>query len=137
MQFGVSGSNRMQFGAPTRCSSELLRALISGLECPACCLGHWSNTHPAAALSWVSMPWRSMDLATAQWHRQAPLDPVVSFARPRSIASTAMTTRSGHRSEEHTSELQSLMRISFAVFCLNKKTRTSQQSPTYQQLNVS
>src|SRR3546814_9538535 len=26
------------------------------------------------------------------------------------------------RSEEHTSELQSLMRISFAVFCLNKKT---------------
>src|SRR3546814_9131512 len=27
----------------------------------------------------------------------------------------------GHRSEEHTSELQSLMRISYAVFCLNKK----------------
>src|SRR3546814_6216098 len=33
-------------------------------------------------------------------------------------------TRSGghHRSEEHTSELQSLMRISYAVFCLKKKT---------------
>src|SRR3546814_5784411 len=28
------------------------------------------------------------------------------------------------RSEEHTSELQSLMRISYAVFCLNKKTPT-------------
>src|SRR3546814_10056477 len=28
-----------------------------------------------------------------------------------------------HRSEEHTSELQSLMRISYAVFCLNKKKR--------------
>src|SRR3546814_2909858 len=27
------------------------------------------------------------------------------------------------RSEEHTSELQSLMRISYAVFCLQKKTR--------------
>src|SRR3546814_3937236 len=27
-----------------------------------------------------------------------------------------------HRSEEHTSELQSLMRISYAVFCLKKKT---------------
>src|SRR3546814_3342375 len=27
------------------------------------------------------------------------------------------------RSEEHTSELQSLMRISYAVFCLNKKTK--------------
>src|SRR3546814_11798249 len=29
------------------------------------------------------------------------------------------------RSEEHTSELQSLMRISYAVFCLKKKTRAS------------
>src|SRR3546814_8356118 len=29
--------------------------------------------------------------------------------------------RSGRRSEEHTSELQSLMRISYAVFCLKKK----------------
>src|SRR3546814_2753271 len=28
------------------------------------------------------------------------------------------------RSEEHTSELQSLMRISYAVFCLTKKTHT-------------
>src|SRR3546814_8490166 len=28
---------------------------------------------------------------------------------------------SAHRSEEHTSELQSLMRISYAVFCLKKK----------------
>src|SRR3546814_8688517 len=28
----------------------------------------------------------------------------------------------GKRSEEHTSELQSLMRISYAVFCLKKKT---------------
>src|SRR3546814_1137187 len=29
-----------------------------------------------------------------------------------------------HRSEEHTSELQSLMRISYAVFCLKKKKQT-------------
>src|SRR3546814_3311871 len=29
------------------------------------------------------------------------------------------------RSEEHTSELQSLMRISYAVFCLKKKTKIS------------
>src|SRR3546814_4830615 len=32
--------------------------------------------------------------------------------------------RNGWRSEEHTSELQSLMRISYAVFCLKKKTVT-------------
>src|SRR3546814_6198048 len=31
-----------------------------------------------------------------------------------------------HRSEEHTSELQSLMRISYAVFCLKKKNNTIQ-----------
>src|SRR3546814_3376970 len=31
------------------------------------------------------------------------------------------------RSEEHTSELQSLMRISYAVFCLKKKKKTTEQ----------
>src|SRR3546814_9353843 len=38
--------------------------------------------------------------------------------------------RQRHRSEEHTSELQSLMHISYAVFCLKKKidTTTSNQS---------
>src|SRR3546814_20156369 len=33
---------------------------------------------------------------------------------------------SAERSEEHTSELQSLMRISYAVFCLKKKTQKHQ-----------
>src|SRR3546814_6499120 len=44
--------------------------------------------------------------------------------------------RARNRSEEHTSELQSLMRISYAVFCLKKKKikhstckHTSQQTP--------
>src|SRR3546814_17626103 len=37
-------------------------------------------------------------------------------AMPRPMPTTAR-----HRSEEHTSELQSLMRISYAVFCLKKK----------------
>src|SRR3546814_6306851 len=38
--------------------------------------------------------------------------------------------RVGHcgRSEEHTSELQSLMRISYAVFCLKKKTKQTDRS---------
>src|SRR3546814_8855177 len=35
------------------------------------------------------------------------------------------------RSEEHTSELQSLMRISYAVFCLKKKQQSQQQSNIY------
>src|SRR3546814_4794492 len=33
----------------------------------------------------------------------------------------------GVRSEEHTSELQSLMRISYAVFCLKKKNKTAER----------
>src|SRR3546814_5637713 len=38
-------------------------------------------------------------------------------------ASTAALTAAVVRSEEHTSELQSLMRISYAVLCLNKKKK--------------
>src|SRR3546814_9148321 len=34
---------------------------------------------------------------------------------------------SGDRSEEHTSELQSLMRTSYAVFCLKKKKKIAEQ----------
>src|SRR3546814_7078844 len=34
------------------------------------------------------------------------------------------------RSEEHTSELQSLMRISYAVFCLQKNTKSDTTQPT-------
>src|SRR3546814_2316816 len=40
------------------------------------------------------------------------------------------------RSEEHTSELQSLMRISYAVFCLKKKkTKNMSNSKLYQQIH--
>src|SRR3546814_2086055 len=44
-----------------------------------------------------------------------------SIRQIRMATSTAPGT-SSVRSEEHTSELQSLMRISYAVFCLKKKT---------------
>src|SRR3546814_9119244 len=36
--------------------------------------------------------------------------------------------RDRRRSEEHTSELQSLMRISYAVFCLKKKTQNTKNN---------
>src|SRR3546814_3454498 len=41
--------------------------------------------------------------------------------------SRAIFGRDFGRSEEHTSELQSLMRISYAVFCLKKKKQNQQQ----------
>src|SRR3546814_7359151 len=40
----------------------------------------------------------------------------------KSCATTWRRCSAGNRSEEHTSELQSLMRISYAVFCLKKQT---------------
>src|SRR3546814_8709058 len=39
------------------------------------------------------------------------------------LKSIVALDRGGSRSEEHTSELQSLMRISYAVFCLKKKNK--------------
>src|SRR3546814_3330587 len=39
----------------------------------------------------------------------------------------------GQRSEEHTSELQSLMRISYAVFCLTKKNSTRKTNRVQEQ----
>src|SRR3546814_9793848 len=56
-------------------------------------------------------------LARHGWHchEQSP-----SFARSSRISPAGCLWAAG-RSEEHTSELQSLMRISYAVFCLKKK----------------
>src|SRR3546814_9936929 len=47
-----------------------------------------------------------------RWHRQWKINLIES--------------ENPHRSEEHTSELQSLMRISYAVFCLQKKKKRKQ-----------
>src|SRR3546814_5477481 len=51
--------------------------------------------------------------------------PVTRFACHASLNMIVFTfqTRKIWRSEEHTSELKSLMRISYAVFCLQKKTQ--------------
>src|SRR3546814_3163477 len=76
----------------------------------------------------------SFDTVHYPWSRRAHFEgarrqelchPYADSAEGDSVA--ARRTRSvrhcadGHRSEEHTSELQSLMRISYAVFCLKNK----------------
>src|SRR3546814_5517627 len=45
----------------------------------------------------------------------------LAAGKPMTVTHSANVEGKGERSEEHTSELQSLMRISYAVFCLNKK----------------
>src|SRR3546814_5053086 len=49
--------------------------------------------------------------------------------RPLAAQLSALTK--ADRSEEHTSELQSLMRISYAVFCLKKKNNKDNRRPTH------
>src|SRR3546814_9440606 len=95
---------------------------------------------PACATSRCTRP-RADELPDAGRSRRAArtLYPAARADRPaggdregRSRASAVVLAlrlagRTVHRSEEHTSELQSLMRISYAVFCLkkNKSTQTA------------
>src|SRR3546814_8092966 len=55
----------------------------------------------------------------------ASVDPAHADAAGETLV--AAVNRAGGRSEEHTSELQSLMRISYAVFCLKKKQNRSKE----------
>src|SRR3546814_6768936 len=57
--------------------------------------------------------------------------PVLLFVPKRIAYPTEHTTAICSRSEEHTSELQSLMRISYAVFCLKKKNQHEQKITHY------
>src|SRR3546814_8607637 len=58
-----------------------------------------------------------------------PAATLESIRRNRIALKSPLTTPvgGGFRSEEHTSELQSLMRISYAVFCLKKKIKTAKR----------
>src|SRR3546814_8894477 len=57
--------------------------------------------------------------------------PVAVRNCPHGRAARRCCKNSCYRSEEHTSELQSLMRISYAVFCLKKKTTRNLHITTY------
>src|SRR3546814_6651347 len=82
----------------------------------------------------------SSDLAARHWPRAGQMRSVRVSTPPRNPPHLHLPEK--ERSEEHTSELQSLMRISYAVFCLKKKTTSkntrmdsSQITPTYHVVN--
>src|SRR3546814_9672323 len=56
-----------------------------------------------------------------------PVDEAADIAAEQPLDLLGRRQRVFQRSEEHTSELQSLMRISYAVFCLQKKTKQKQK----------
>src|SRR3546814_5800331 len=57
--------------------------------------------------------------------RLAAIAPRIAWGIVNSFHKVAQQLSRQERSEEHTSELQSLMRISYAVFCLKKKKKTN------------
>src|SRR3546814_2895176 len=91
---------------------------------------------------WKNLSDRSITLADSLITRQAAssllkssLNENPSAVQNRFDFSTSLTGRFGKimviKSEEHTSELQSLMRISYAVFCLKKKINKVHRHNTY------
>src|SRR3546814_8176237 len=79
------------------------------------------------ASSWAMRAWLALREAGVVFEEE-----VVDIRRPQRFANLdrigAFSPPAMVRSEEHTSELQSLMRISYAVFCLKKTTNTNIES---------
>src|SRR3546814_8281528 len=92
------------------CSSELDRLFSTAGIFSFCGRGR------AKSISWACRTTISSASATPVWRAKIN---AVEVSRNRFIDCIDL------RSEEHTSELQSLMRISYAVFCLKKKTTTT------------
>src|SRR3546814_8927297 len=80
----------------------------------------------------ATTPTRSTSGATKPAVQRSPLEDLINtmqatsdfnaaLLRPRAMTSRSEASHPRLRSEEHTSELQSLMRNSYAVFCLKKK----------------
>src|SRR3546814_7337500 len=69
---------------------------------------------------------RSLYVQIAQWNLRRLAADASAQARAQAEQQLAIAkVYPSMRSEEHTSELQSLMRISYAVFCLKKKIRST------------
>src|SRR3546814_1602067 len=76
------------------------------------------------------LEWKLDDCSNSKVHIHAMCISHTAVSRSHSGACTCRCNNrmiEFNRSEEHTSELQSLMRISYAVFCLKKKKKNTQQ----------
>src|SRR3546814_7422408 len=80
-----------------------------------------------ARLPWITIPLAQMDAICPK-----PFGQVHAIIDDKRYIAVGADTLQ-RRSEEHTSELQSLMRISYAVFCLKKKKKKKHKEITHRQ----
>src|SRR3546814_9964812 len=100
------------------CSSDLRPAAVDGALANTLALA-------AAGCAGACRPqrWRFLPITSRRTVHGHP--PGIAMELPRHASRPAPQGAAGtFRSEEHTSELQSLMRSSYAVFCLKKKQQT-------------
>src|SRR3546814_6595924 len=75
-------------------------------------------------------PGRGADVKGAIAHLLDGADARQGQEEAEMVGEVGIGAGNGFRSEEHTSELQSLMRISYAVFCLKKKKKKNSTNTT-------
>src|SRR3546814_3354356 len=115
-------------------------------------ISDWSSDVCSSDLHMIDFyrPWQAIReekfdglIVTGAPIEQLPFEEVVYWDELRGIFDWSQTHVHGlfalcwgaQRSEEHTSELQSLMRISYAVFCLKKKKRQKRTNRCSDYLN--
>src|SRR3546814_4531239 len=97
----------------------------------------WLRDTPSPLVTPQTMaePYRTVDIPAfvERWLGRVPPEARATLEQWRETLEHALAESApilvpnGSRSEEHTSELQSLMRISYAVFCLKKKHKQTEQ----------
>src|SRR3546814_9819454 len=110
------------------CSSDLLAARRGGLPRPTVRNARRRGHDPRASGRCARRNGLLEQLSQRRRRQQRRRPAPPRDARARLAYHAA--GRRDERSEEHTSELQSLMRISYAVFCLKKKNKTEHIAST-------
>src|SRR3546814_6126875 len=122
---------RMSAGVrDARLALRVVKALAVLLDSPAGALWYVEESSLALATTW-NLPVFSLagsDAAALADFFHAHEEVVDLRNGSPATEPTTAAPLSAARSEEHPSELQSLMRISYAVFCLKKKKNTTQQT---------
>src|SRR3546814_3885619 len=111
------------------CSSDLAVRITRRTRSARAESKHWKIALCSESAGSSVAPWRTAASITS-----APAETSGSLLASTTVPPCSSAAITG-RSEEHTSELQSLMRISYAVFCLKKKTKKQYKTHTTRYLS--